>query len=162
WLRFEGENAGVFPNIESGISLISISAVIILSIVILITAHNLKKIDKTRKMPKTRLIQEKMHTENAKKIQEQFLAHMRHEIRTPMNGVVGMIGLMNLTRLAAEQKSYLDPIRISSEILLKIIDDILDFSKIESGKLELEQLPFNIENSVEETFDLLRLEASSK
>ncbi len=162
WLRFKGENAGIFPNIESGISLISIAAIITLSVVILITAHNLNKIDKSRKLAKMRLIHAKMQAESAKKIQEQFLANMSHEIRTPMNGVVGMIGLMNLTRLDEEQKSYLDTIRISSEILLKIIDDILDFSKIESGKLELEQLPFNIENAIEETFDLLRLDASSK
>jgi len=162
WLRFEGQNAGIFPNIESGISLISISAVITLSVIILITAYNLNRIDKSRKSAEKRLIQAKILAEKAKKSQEQFLANMSHEIRTPMNGVVGMISLLNLTRLTEEQKSYLNTIRISSESLLRIIDDILDFSKIESGKLELEQLPFNIVNAIEETFDLLRLEANSK
>jgi signal transduction histidine kinase/CheY-like chemotaxis protein len=162
WLRFEGQRAGVFPNVESGISLISISAVITLSVVVLVTAYNLNRIDKSRKSAEKRLIQAKILAEKAKKSQEQFLANMSHEIRTPMNGVVGMISLLNLTRLNEEQKSYLDTIRISSQSLLRIIDDILDFSKIESGKLELEELPFSVVNAVEETFDLLRLEANSK
>jgi PAS domain S-box-containing protein len=66
-----------------------------------------------------------------------FLATMSHEIRTPMNGVFGMLELLSLTRLDAEQRTTLEVVRDSSRALLRLIDDILDFSKIEAGKLEI-------------------------
>ena len=162
WLRFEGQRAGLFPNIESGISLISISVIITLAVIILITAHSLNKIDKIRKRAEKRLIKAKIIAESAKKSQEQFLANMSHEIRTPMNGVVGMTSLLNTTKLNEEQRSYIETIRLSSESLLTIVNDILDFSKIESGKLELETLPFSIKETIDETFNLLKLEAIRK
>ncbi len=91
-----------------------------------------------------------------------FLANMSHEIRTPMNGVIGMTSLLTNTPLTEEQKDYVETIRISGETLLSIINDILDFSKIESGKMELEQAPFNISKVIEETYDLLSVKAFEK
>jgi signal transduction histidine kinase len=66
-----------------------------------------------------------------------FLATMSHEIRTPMNGVLGMLELLSLTKLDAEQRKSLGIVRESGKSLLRIIDDILDFSKIEAGKLDI-------------------------
>jgi len=66
-----------------------------------------------------------------------FLATMSHEIRTPMNGVLGMLELLSLTKLDAEQRTTLGIVRESGKSLLRIIDDILDFSKIEAGKLDI-------------------------
>jgi signal transduction histidine kinase/HPt (histidine-containing phosphotransfer) domain-containing protein len=85
----------------------------------------------------------------------EFLAAMSHEIRTPMNGVIAMTSLLMETPLAPEQSGYLETIHNSSESLLAIINDILDFSKIEAGKMELEQRPFDLRLSIEESLDLL-------
>ena len=68
-----------------------------------------------------------------------FLAVMSHEIRTPMNAVIGLLELLRLSPLDAEQRDTVDTVRESSKSLLRLIDDVLDFSKIESGKLELHE-----------------------
>ena len=85
----------------------------------------------------TDLVGARRTAEEATRAKSMFLASMSHEIRTPMNGVLGMLQLLALTRLDAEQKGSLDAARDSARALLRIIDDLLDFSKIEAGKLEI-------------------------
>jgi CheY-like chemotaxis protein len=87
---------------------------------------------------------------------------MSHEIRTPMNGVLGMLELLSLTRLDAEQRTTLEIVRDSGRSLLRIIDDILDFSKIEAGKLEVRPEAASIRAIVENVVGIYSGNASSK
>lgn len=80
----------------------------------------------------------------ANQAKSEFLANMSHEIRTPMNAITGLTYLCLKTDLTIQQKEYLKKIDISAASLLGLINDILDLSKAEAGKLEIETVPFRL------------------
>jgi signal transduction histidine kinase/ligand-binding sensor domain-containing protein/CheY-like chemotaxis protein len=82
--------------------------------------------------------------EKSAQIKQQFLANMSHEIRTPMNVIMGMLGMLNNTRLTGMQTDYVQTIQGASESLLNIINDILDLAKIEAGKMELKPTTIDV------------------
>jgi len=84
--------------------------------------------------------------EESNKAKSAFLAKMSHEIRTPMNSIIGFLELALDDEISESTKNYLTKILNSSKWLLQIINNLLDSAKIESGKMSLEQIPFNLED----------------
>jgi two-component system, sensor histidine kinase and response regulator len=100
--------------------------------------------------------------EEASRAKSQFLANMSHEIRTPMNGVLGMTELILGTPMTDRQRRLAQTLRRSAEALLQIINDILDLSKIEAGRLELDEVDFDLHEAVADVAELLVEPAHAK
>lgn len=96
------------------------------------------------------------------RIKGQFTANVGHEIRTPMNGVLGMLDLLREMRLTRKQREYVEIARNSGQLLLTLLNDLLDFSKLEVGKLNLENIRFDLRQSVEDALELLAEAAHRK
>lgn len=92
----------------------------------------------------------------------QFLANISHELRTPLNGLLGMIELLLMSELPKRQRGFAEAAQNSGRILFEMITEILHFSAIESGKIALDEAPFEIARLTDEVSEILGPQISKK
>ncbi len=160
-LRLLGQKLGYYDT-EFGTSLSNAVIVMLFVVAVSWIAAALNRSDAIQKHVEEELRQAKVAAEDANKAKSEFLANMSHEIRTPMNGIIGMTELALLTPVTADQKEYLDTIKESGDALLTVINDILDFSKVEAGKLNLDEVDFNLPKRLGSAMRVLSARAHEK
>ncbi len=127
--------------------------------------QNQKKIEVQNKILQVKnieVLQAKEAAEEAANLKTQFISTISHEIRTPLNAIVGVANLLSQTNPAPEQLENLNILKISSDNLLGLVNNILDFSKLESGKLQLENIEFNLKALVQDVKELFSIKALEK
>jgi len=93
-----------------------------------------------------------------------FLANMSHEVRTPMNSIMGFLTLIenDMIESETELRDFARDTRMASESLLDIINNILDISKIEAGKMELDEIEFDLNDEINKALSIVNLTVKTR
>ncbi|MDH5546676.1 MAG: ATP-binding protein [Gammaproteobacteria bacterium] len=115
-----------------------------------------------RKRLEDNIIKAQQSAELASEYKTRLMTNVSHEIRTPLNGILGMLDLLQHSRLDDEQQQFISAANESGHSLLKLVNDLLDFSQLESGKIKMEFVPFNLNQLANDVRDLFLSKALAK
>ncbi|MBI1301752.1 MAG: response regulator [Alphaproteobacteria bacterium] len=105
----------------------------------------------------------KENAEIANKAKSEFLANMSHEIRTPLNAVIGLSNVLSRTQpLTERQKEFIDTLRVSGDNLLSLVNDLLDFARLEVGAVTLENVEFDLVQTIQNVLSIMAMRAQEK
>ena len=112
--------------------------------------------ERTHELARTneRLTRTLRDLEQADQRRQDFVATISHELRTPMNAVMGMSRLLARTSLDERQLDYVGRLKRGGRTLLRLVDDLLDLSRIEAGRLQLESVPFHLDDVLDQVLEV--------
>lgn len=149
-------------NMRNILMISGLAFLTILSLMLYSSLRNRRKSNKALQAQTEALMHAKEEAENASKAKDEFLSMMSHEMRTPLNGILGMAEILNLESPSQRQKEHLDILHSSGNHLLALINDILDYNKAKSNNLSLDQINFNLKDTINNLCKALLPEAKAK
>ncbi len=142
------ESQAMLADVTRIIILVGAACIFIILLFLLLIIRDISRSQQYR----VELEEAKSFTESLMKRREKFMAAITHDLRSPLNTLIGYTELISKTELDKKQGHYLGHLKKSSEYILHLVNDLLDLSKLEAGKMNVENLPFNPKNLLEETF----------
>ena len=113
-----------------------------------------------RRKAEIKLLKSAEEARSANVAKTEFLRRMSHDIRTPINGIIGMLNIGDhYAEDIQKQKECRDKIRSASMFLFELVNDVLDMSKMETGEIELEHVPFDLRDVLDEVAALIEVQA---
>ncbi len=140
------------------IGILSLISLVLILILVGLILSGIRRSTKYRK----ELILSNLEANELARVKEEFLANMSHEIRTPLNAIIGFSDQLTNTDLSDHQSKYLDAVRRSSKHLLEMVNDILDLSRLVAGKFSIEDVPFQIDEVIQDVVPPFKLQATEK
>ena len=144
------EKANKEASVKRTVTILQGAAVVGFIIILLFTYFILSDFFRAERF-KQSLELSKQYAEDLLKSREQLIATVSHDLKTPLNTIVGYTGLMENTPLSEKQNHYVRQINSGSQYVSKLVNDLLDFSKLEAGKLQIESVPFSLQNLLQQT-----------
>ncbi len=160
-LYVQSSKAALSDNMNDvfyGFRKIAAFCIAFLSVVVIAMLYNFWKIFRNE----IEIVEYSEKTTQYALLKSKFLAGMSHEIRTPLNSVIGFSEQLQQEDLPDEQREQVEAIRSSSEMLLELVNEILDFSKYETGKMNFEQAPFMLNQTISEMLQSMQVHATKK
>ncbi|MDZ7604586.1 MAG: ATP-binding protein [Cyclobacteriaceae bacterium] len=157
-LVLANDASAFFKKITNQITIIGSIFSMLFIILVFVVLHDININQRYRK----ELELAKNDAERLAQAKEDFLSNMSHEIRTPLNAILGFAEQLNTAELKGEHRKQLGIIQSASTHLLSIINDILDYAKIDAGKIQLDKIPFSIEENARIVYDTFYKNANDK
>lgn len=133
-----------------------------LIIIVVFLVNILKDITKSQHYRQS-LEQAKAFSESLLKSKEQFMLSLTHDLKSPLSSIIGFTSMMEKDdEVSPRHQKYLQNITRASEHIRKLINDLLDLARLESGKLTIEQLPFNLKTLIDDIVEGFRPQALAK
>ncbi|MGV8090895.1 MAG: hybrid sensor histidine kinase/response regulator [Mangrovibacterium sp.] len=148
-------------NIKQATWLIIVLGALSLFTIIFFLINILKDLTKSKHYRQS-LERANAYSESLLRSKEQFMLSITHDLKSPLSSIIGFTGLIEETVSNPRQKQYLQRIRQASDHILTLINDLLDLARLDSGKLTIENLPFNLRSLVTDTVENFRPQAIEK
>ncbi len=104
----------------------------------------------------------RIEAEKADHAKTAFLGTLSHELRTPMAGILGLLEVLDDTRLLPAQQHYIAQMRAAATLLLELLEDMLDFARIEAGGVHVERSAFTLRETIDDVFAVQSTRAATR